>query len=111
MVRIDENQEAIACIRMDIDAADAELKIQAIEVDATELKEVRRDQQTAQVLQGHWKLGSPQKHTTTKHVEAKFENDRAFRGFQKNLFAYLHKNLPGEKISGIPLKVCRYYCK
>jgi hypothetical protein len=91
MVRIDENQEAIACIRMDIDAADAELKSQAIEVDA-----VRQDQQTAQVLQGHWKLGSPQKHTTTKHIEAKFENDWAFQGFQKNLFAYLHKNIPGE---------------
>lgn len=104
MARIDENQEAIASIRLDVDAADEEFKAQLEEEDPKEEKRAAKEAPTIQV---HWQLGSPEKRTTTKRVEEAYASEPAFRGFQKNLFAYLKVAFPDEKIDGTPLKVCK----
>ena len=106
MTRIDENQEAIACIRMDVDAYDAELKAK---VEAEDTEDSRKTKQKTPVLsQAHWRLGAPQKRITTKQVAIDYENNPAFRGFQKNLFTFLQQVFPNERIDGSPLKVCIY---
>ena len=105
MTRIDENQEAIARIRMNIDASDAELRAQAEDIEEDHMK-VQQTVQTAATSQGHWKLGAPEKHVTTIQVTTEFEGHPPFQGFHKNLFKFLQKVFPEERIDGSPLKVC-----
>ncbi|KAF8582039.1 hypothetical protein K439DRAFT_1647685 [Ramaria rubella] len=88
MTHIDENQEAIACIRMAVDAYDA---------DSSE-------------PQGHWKLGAPEKHKTSKEIETDKKGNPTFQNFHKNLVAFLREICPSEKIDGIALKIIQYKC-
>ncbi|KAF8581179.1 hypothetical protein K439DRAFT_1647974 [Ramaria rubella] len=64
MITIDENQEAIACIRMAVDAYDMATKEVAAEIGHDE-----KPKETPSTPVGHWKLGSPDKHTTVKKIE------------------------------------------
>jgi len=106
MTHIDENQEAIACIRMNVDAYDAELKAQADSDDIGEdLGKAQQAVQTAATPHAHWKLGSPGKRTTTSDVSLECADHPHFRGFHKSLVRFLQKNFPGESIDGSPLKV------
>ena len=105
MAQIDENHEAVACIRMAIDAADAELKV----LEETD-NEYKLQKNTKVVTsQAHWKLGSPEKPSTTKDIETAFQGNPAFQGFQKNLLSFLRSVSPDKSING-PLKVCHNYC-
>jgi len=99
MTCIDENQEAVACIWMNIDASDAELRVQA--------EDIGEDHRKVQRVQGHWQLGAPEKHVTTKQVTNEFESHPHFQGFQKNLFKFLQNVFPEERMDGSPLKVCK----
>ena len=103
MACIDENQEAIACIRMDVDAADAKLKAKEDQEDIEDNTRIHLEKQATP--QDHWRFGSPEKKTTTIQVETAFKTIPAFVGFQRKLFTYLQQAL-GEKIRGTPLKVC-----
>src|SRR5882724_6579040 len=93
MTYIDENQEAIACIRMNVDAYDAELKVQADSDDIGE--DLGKAQQAVQTA----------KHTTTSDVSLECADHPHFRGFHKSLVQFLQTNFPGESIDGSPLKV------
>jgi hypothetical protein len=104
MTRIDENQEAIACIRMDVNAYDAELKKQIEDSEDTE-ENLRKA--SAPKPQAHWKLGSPAKRTTSQEIQTMYKDDPAFKNFHKHLCSYLKELIPTEKIDGTPLKVCR----
>lgn len=103
MTRIDENQEAIACIRMDVNAHDAELEELLKESEDTEKS---RCKASAPTSQAHWKLGSPTKRTTSQEIQTKYKDDRAFRNFHKYLCSYLKELIPTEKFDGSPLRVC-----
>src|SRR5882724_614170 len=108
MTHIDENQEAIACIRMNVDAYDAELGAQADSEDIREdLGKTQQAVQTAATWspQAHWKLGSPGKRTTTTGVSLECEDHPHFRRFHKSLVQFLQKNFPRERIVSSPLKV------
>jgi hypothetical protein len=112
MTKIDENQEAVACIRMAVDASDAKLKAQEEDEDdgregGKGTKKVSRHAQAVPTPQGHWTLGSPQKRTTTTQLATAFEGNPAFHGFQKSLFTFLRHVFPEEQIDGTALKVCK----
>src|SRR5882724_11580880 len=108
MTHIDETQEAIACIRMNVDAYDAELRAQADSEDIREdLGKTQQGVQTAatQSPQEPWKLGCPGKRTTTTGVSLECEDHPHFRGFHKSLVQFLQKKISEERIVGSPLKV------
>ena len=88
---------------MAIDAADAELK--ALEETDNEYKLHTK----VVTSQAHWKLGSPEKPSTTKDIETAFQGNPTFQGFQKNLLSFLRNFSPDKSING-PLKVCHNYC-
>src|SRR5882724_1318937 len=97
MTHIDENQEAIACIRMNVDAYDAELKAQADSDDIGEdLGKAQQAVQTAATPHAHWKFFSPGKCTTPSVFSLKCPDPPHFRASQKSLFCFLKKNSPGE---------------
>ena len=85
---------------MAVDAADKEIK--ALEEENTEDK---LQQKKVLISQGHWKLGAPEKSTTTKKIETAFQGTPAYHGFQKNLFNFLRHVFPEEIINRLPLKV------
>ena len=90
---------------MAINAADAELK--ALEEIDNECKLQKNTKLVA--AQAHWKLGSPEKPSTTKDNETAFQGNPAFWGFQKNFLLFLRSLSPDKSING-PLKVCHNYC-
>ncbi|KAF8577038.1 hypothetical protein K439DRAFT_1622385 [Ramaria rubella] len=106
MTHIDENQEAIGCIRMAVDAYDAELKEQTGEIELQEKRKITSSSEP----QGHWKLGAPEKHKTSKEIETDKKGNPTFRNFHKNLVAFLREICPSEKIDGIALKIIQYKC-
>ncbi|KAF8522668.1 hypothetical protein JB92DRAFT_2827536 [Gautieria morchelliformis] len=102
MTRIDENQEAIARIRMAIDAYEKELKDRNAE--AEEEKKAQHNTQAAQP-QGHWKLGSPEKHTTSMKLEESNKGNMVFQNFHKNLLGFLRHIFPEDNLDSMPTKV------
>ncbi|KAF8523994.1 hypothetical protein JB92DRAFT_2827152 [Gautieria morchelliformis] len=102
MTRIDENQEAIARIRMAIDAYEKELKDRNAE--AEEEKKAQHNTQAAQP-QGHWKLGSPEKHTTSMKLEESNKGNMVFQNFHKNLLGFLWHIFPEDNLDSMPMKV------
>ena len=90
MTQIDENHKAVACLRMAIDKADAELKV----LEETD-NEYKLQKNTKVVTsQAHWNLDSPEKPSTTKDIETAFQGNPAFQGFQKNLLSFLRSVSP-----------------
>ncbi|KAF8520305.1 hypothetical protein JB92DRAFT_3285845 [Gautieria morchelliformis] len=107
MTRIDEDQEAIASIYMAVDAYDLELQSQIEE--GTESQDYRKRKKQQQ-SQGHWRLGSQQKGTTTQKLMTTFQDKSAFRNFHKNLIGYLRETFSEDIIDGTPLKITPYRC-
>ncbi|KAF8585351.1 hypothetical protein K439DRAFT_1615996 [Ramaria rubella] len=104
--RINEYQEAIPCIRMAVDAYDAELKEQTGELESKEKQKITSPSEQ----QGHWKLGASEKHKTSKGIEVKNKGSLAFKNFHRNLVAFLRETCPTENIDGTPLKIIQYKC-
>ena len=92
MAQIDENHEAVACIWMAVNGADAELK--ALEETDNEYKLQRNTKVVTS--QAHWKLGSPEKPSTTKDIETAFQGNPGSHSFQRNLLSFLRSISPGK---------------
>ncbi|KAF8527226.1 hypothetical protein JB92DRAFT_3081531 [Gautieria morchelliformis] len=107
MTRIDENQEAIAHIGMAIDAYEKELKDRNAE--AEEEKKAQHNTQAAQP-QGHWKLGSPEKHTTGTKLKESNKGNMVFQNFHKNLLGFLRHIFPEGNLDSMPMKITPYKC-
>ncbi|KAF8587172.1 hypothetical protein K439DRAFT_1645943 [Ramaria rubella] len=105
MVTIDENQEAVACIRMAVDAYDMAAKEEAAEIGRDE-----KPKDTPSAPVGHWKLGSPDKHTTVKQIEDNNKGNVVFRGFSRNLMVFLHESFPNEQLTEAPVKILPHKC-
>ncbi|KAF8584403.1 hypothetical protein K439DRAFT_1646930 [Ramaria rubella] len=105
MVTIDENQEAVACIQMAVDAYDMAAKEEAAEIGRDE-----KPKDTPSAPVGHWKLGSPDKHTTVKQIEDNNKGNVVFRGFSRNLMVFLHESFPNEQLTEAPVKILPHKC-
>ena len=98
MVRIDENQEAVAQIRTAVNAADAIATAQAGE-QITNAKLQLTD------LRMHWRLGAPQKRTNSMNLQKTNLGNPIFQNFHKRLITWLKFVFPNENITGLPMTV------
>jgi len=99
MVRIDENQEAIARIRLSVDLYDA-ARLAAIQ----EQNENDGEELPVAVVEGvHWKLGSPLQLITAREWEKQETSRLAFRNFEVRLVCFLQEYLPEQSFQQ-PLK-------
>lgn len=105
MARIDENQEAIARIRMAIDNYDRARR----HLDAEE-DEIPDDEELHKSVmdERHWSLGAPEKKTIAKNLEQGFRQpSRFFRHFDRNLRSFLQKHITADCVGkDEPIKVC-----
>jgi response regulator of citrate/malate metabolism len=99
MVKIDENKEALACIQMTVNDYDKAMATPPGE----DPKDVPRGVRAAAEERGHWKLGSPDKQTTTHQVE----QDLGLSGikFHKRVREYLQLLVSTEEVIGTTVKV------
>jgi len=98
MVRIDENQEAIARIRMSVDIFDS---ARAAEISQQNDNDGEAPPDT--IVEGsHWKLGARLRLTTEI-------SNLAFRHFEKNFLAFLKEHIPGEECHQ-PVTIYPYQC-
>ena len=97
MVRIDENQEAVAQIRTAVNAVDTIFLSSIEEEESSKIDKVK-----PVAPQTHWRLGSPQKRTT----KMEYQDEPAFRGFHKHLIIWLKQTFKEAQITGLPMIVC-----
>lgn len=101
MVRIDENQEAIALIRMAIDDDNRERSLRDAEVHAIIAMGPPREPELNS-LQGHWTFGSPSSvngntRLDSRELEKIFApTDRDFISFDERLRSFITHNFPEE---------------
>ncbi|KAF8573249.1 hypothetical protein K439DRAFT_1625203 [Ramaria rubella] len=85
---------------MAVDAYDMAAKEEAAEIGHDE-----KPKDTPSAPVGHWKLGSPDKHTTVKQIEDNNKGNVVFRGFSRNLMVFLHESFPNEQLTEAPVKI------
>ncbi|KIJ33594.1 hypothetical protein M422DRAFT_264356 [Sphaerobolus stellatus SS14] len=106
MVRIGENQEAIARITMAVEHYDRS-KEALIE------EEIENDGEEAPipVIEGdHWKLGSPLRRISAREWETVEAGHPAFRRFEARLIEFLDQFLPADDRPTQPILLKHYQC-
>ncbi|KAF8577619.1 hypothetical protein K439DRAFT_1664150 [Ramaria rubella] len=106
MVRIDENQEAMAHIRMAIDMQDKRHQEAFAVENATDDGEPPPEPVQSE---HHWALGARQKKIYARQVEEQ-NGDAAFRHFDSRLQTFLAETLPEESRPSEHLKITPYQC-
>ncbi|KIJ43728.1 hypothetical protein M422DRAFT_169582, partial [Sphaerobolus stellatus SS14] len=108
MVRIDENQEAIARITMAVEHYD-----RAKEALTEEENENDGEEAPIAVIEGdHWKLGSPLRRISAREWETAElgAGNSAFCRFESNLTKFLNDYLPADDRPRQPVLLKRYQC-
>ncbi|KAJ7079129.1 hypothetical protein B0H15DRAFT_859196 [Mycena belliarum] len=91
----DENEEAMARIKMAVDEWRQRQEDPDIEEDEHTLISAAND---SEAVSGNWTLGSPEKRVSTHQLEAARRSDPAFRNFNLRLREYLACHHPSEQV-------------
>jgi hypothetical protein len=96
----DENEEAMARIKMAID--EWQKTQEDSEIDDSECELITKSVSTA-----HWTLGSPDRRVSIHRIEAEKPGDRSFRNFNVRLREYVARHHPTESVRfEQEIKVC-----
>jgi len=93
MIRIDENQESIARIRMAVDRHDEGIRRRSAELDKSDGGELPAPITT----QGHWAIGSRQRKIDLGLYEEQHSENPAFRSFSSRLISFFREVLDSDK--------------
>jgi hypothetical protein len=110
MVKIDENQEVIAQIRMAVDNYDNTQRLEEFEDTADEELPGSNVSFLSGIGGSHWKLGAPDHATTSKLLQNdmfKTKTSRFFQNFDSKLKSFLREHVSDDFIDiNTSLKVC-----
>ena len=110
MVRIDENQEAVARIRLTINEHDARRRQDEAELnDHSDEVELSGDGEKADEpldSDRHWKLRSPDKLSLAAQLPDAKREDPMFHKFESKLRDFFTHYVPDDSLGWAPLKVC-----
>ncbi|KIJ35457.1 hypothetical protein M422DRAFT_180706 [Sphaerobolus stellatus SS14] len=106
MIKIDENQEAIARITMAVEHYDASKYVQSQEEDENDGEEAP----PPVIEEAHWKLGSPLRRISARDWEISEAGNPAFRRFESKLTNFLTEILVEDDRPSQPLLLHPYQC-
>ncbi|KIJ25403.1 hypothetical protein M422DRAFT_273649 [Sphaerobolus stellatus SS14] len=106
MVKIDENQEVIARIRMAVDRFDALTSLEREELDSTDGGPLVSPSET----EAHWALGSPLSKCDPNRLEEANSQHPGFRRFTMRLTEFLSEVSDPEHRPTSPLRLTPYQC-
>ncbi|KIJ31105.1 hypothetical protein M422DRAFT_267313 [Sphaerobolus stellatus SS14] len=106
MLKIDENQEVIARIRMSVDRLDAQSSLEREELDSTDDGPLASPSET----EAHWALGSPLSKCDPDRVEEANSQHPGFRRVTTRLTEFLSEVTDPEHRPTSPLRLTPYQC-